>query len=133
MIEPGKNGRRSGTVAKGRCEAGCVAKNGRPLARWILPGLSRARDPRGDRVRDPATADADAVAEHLRERSGEPGQTALAQARLAVERRPVRPTIPQAPMSLDAGTGSASGWINLPTCDSSGVSYRSLQPPLMLR
>ena len=36
MIEPGKNGRRSGSVAKGRCEAGCVAKNGRPLARWIL-------------------------------------------------------------------------------------------------
>ena len=36
MIEPGKNGRRSGSVAKGRCEAGCFAKNGRPLVRWIL-------------------------------------------------------------------------------------------------
>ena len=34
MIEPGKNGRRS--VAKGRCEAGCFAKNERPLVRWIL-------------------------------------------------------------------------------------------------
>ena len=55
MIEPGKNGRRSGSVAKGRCEAGCFAKNGRPLVRWILvrftvrsaspedaPGASRA-------------------------------------------------------------------------------------------
>ena len=31
MIEPGKNGHRSGSVAKGRCEAGCFAKNGRPL------------------------------------------------------------------------------------------------------
>ncbi|MYI64994.1 MAG: IS110 family transposase, partial [Gemmatimonadetes bacterium] len=36
MIGPGKNGRRSGSVAKGRCEAGCFAKNGRPLVRWIL-------------------------------------------------------------------------------------------------
>ena len=36
MIEPGKNGRRSGSVAKGRCEAGCFAKNERPLVRWIL-------------------------------------------------------------------------------------------------
>ncbi len=36
MIEPGKNGRRSGSVAKGRCETGCSAKNGRPLVRWIL-------------------------------------------------------------------------------------------------
>ena len=37
MIEPGKKGRRSGSVAKGRCETGCFAKNGRPLVRWILP------------------------------------------------------------------------------------------------
>ncbi len=42
MIEPGKNGRRSGSVAKGRCEAGCVAKNGRPLVRWILSGEALA-------------------------------------------------------------------------------------------
>ena len=40
MIEPGKNGRRSGSVAKGRCEAGCSAKNGRPLVRWILERLT---------------------------------------------------------------------------------------------
>ena len=40
MIEPGKNGRRSGSVAKGRCEAGCFAKNGRPLVRWILTDLN---------------------------------------------------------------------------------------------
>ena len=39
MIEPGKNGRRSGSVAKGRCEGGCFAKNGRPLVRWILTDL----------------------------------------------------------------------------------------------
>ncbi len=36
MIEPGKNGRRSGSVAKGRCEASCFVTNGRPLVRWIL-------------------------------------------------------------------------------------------------
>ena len=36
MIEPGKKGHRSGSVAKGRCEAGRFAKNGRPLVRWIL-------------------------------------------------------------------------------------------------
>ena len=50
MIEPGKNGRRSGSVAKGRCEPGCVAKNGRPLVRWILnckSGLRRGRLGRG--------------------------------------------------------------------------------------
>ncbi len=40
MIEPDKNGRRSGSVAKGRCEAGCFAKNGRPLVRWILVTLT---------------------------------------------------------------------------------------------
>ena len=43
MIEPGKNGRRSGSVAKGRCEAGCSAKNGRPLVRWILATLGDLR------------------------------------------------------------------------------------------
>ena len=49
MIDPGKNGRRS--VAKGRCEAGCFAKNERPLVRWILtplacvkPALGRLRN-----------------------------------------------------------------------------------------
>ena len=40
MIEPGKNGRRSGSVAKGRCEAARFAKNRRPLARWILTAAS---------------------------------------------------------------------------------------------
>ncbi len=78
MIEPGKNGRRSGSVAKGRCEAGCFAKNGRPLVRWILiheTGVQRAR---GRRVRYPPATAADAVAAHLRERLGEPVQTGLA-------------------------------------------------------
>ena len=78
MIEPGRNGRRSGSVAKGRCETGCSAKNGRPLVRWILTDLRRAKHPRGRRARDPATAAAEAVAGHLRERSGEPLQTHLA-------------------------------------------------------
>ena len=43
-----------------------------------LPGLSRAKHPRGRRARNPATAAADAVTEHLRERPGEPVQTDLA-------------------------------------------------------
>ncbi len=133
MIEPGKNGRRSGSVAKGRCEAGCFAKNGRPLVRWILNDLSRAKHPLGAAPGDPAAGTDDAVAEHLRERSGEPVQTALAQARLAIRRRPVRRTIPQAPISMDTGTGSAVGWINLTTCDSSGASLRLLVPPFAPR
>ena len=133
MIEPGRNGHRSGSVAKGRCEAGCFAKNGRPLARWILPDLSRVQHSLGRRVRNPGTAAADAVAEHLRTRFGEPVQAAFAQARLAVRRRPVRRTIPQAPMSMDTGTGSALGWINLTTCDSSGASPRLFVPPFTLQ
>ena len=52
MIEPGKNGRRSGSVAKGRCEAGCFAKNERPLVRWILSYRS---------VAEPALKDAHEV------------------------------------------------------------------------
>ena len=44
MIEPGRNGHRSGSVAKGRCEAGCFAKNGRPLARWILHMRGKAKN-----------------------------------------------------------------------------------------
>ncbi|MDE0075284.1 MAG: hypothetical protein OXR82_11020 [Gammaproteobacteria bacterium] len=88
---------------------------------------------RGGRVRDPATAAADAGQEHVGERSGKPVQAALAQARLAVTRRPVRRTSPQAPMSMDTGTGSALGWINLTTRDSSGASRRSLVLPFTLR
>jgi len=64
MIEPGKNRRRSGSVAKGRCETGCSAKNGRPLARWILPVLSDVRQPPGRGVRYPLSVAANAVAEH---------------------------------------------------------------------
>ncbi len=129
MIEPGKNGHRSGSVAKGRCEAGCFAKNGRPLVRWILTDLNRAKHPRGRHLREPAAGTADEVAAHLRERSGEPAQTHLArrgwrsdegQRCRAVQalRKPVRRTISPAPMSLGTGTGSGLGWINLTTCDS---------------
>ncbi len=78
MIGPGKNGRRSGSVAKGRCEAGCFAKNGRPLVRWILDNETGVREARGGRVRHRATAAGDAVAERLREPSGKPVQTDLA-------------------------------------------------------
>ena len=78
MIEPGKNGRRSGSVAKGLCEAGCFAKNGRPLVRWILTNISRVRQALGRGVRDTATAAVAAVSGHLRERSGGAVQTDLA-------------------------------------------------------
>ena len=44
MIEPGKNGHRSGSVAKGRCEAARFAKNGRLLVRWILT-TTNGREP----------------------------------------------------------------------------------------
>ena len=40
---------------------------------------------------------------------------------------------PPAPMSLDTGTGSALGWTNLATCDSSGASTRSLGLSFTLR
>ena len=126
MIEPGKNGRRSGSVAKGRCEAGCFAKSGRPLVRWILTNETGGREARGGRVRDPADAAADAVAAHLRERAGEPVQTDLAKRgwrwdggrrcrAVHALRTPERPTTPPAPMPMDTGTASALGWINLPT------------------
>ncbi len=78
MIEPGKNGRRSGSVAKGRCETGCSAKNGRPLARWILTYVSPVRQALGRGFQYPAAAAVAAVPGHLRERSGEPVQTDLA-------------------------------------------------------
>jgi len=84
------------------------------------------REARGGRVRDPAVVVADAVAAHLRERSGEPVQTDLAKRGWrwdigwrcrAVHAlwKPERPTISPAPMPMDTGTASALGWINLPT------------------
>ncbi len=126
MIEPGKNGRRSGSVAKGRCEAGCFVKNGRPLVRWILTDLRRAKHPRGRRAPDPAPAAADAVAEHLRKRSGGPVQTDLAKVgrrsdggqrcrAVHVSPMPERRLIPLAPASMDTGIGSSVGGINLTT------------------
>ncbi len=54
MIGPRKNGRRSGSVAKGRCEAGCFAKNGRPLVRWILARPPRPTSPWAAPVNGPA-------------------------------------------------------------------------------
>ena len=143
MIEPGKNGHRSGSVAKGRCEAGRFAKNGRPLVRWILPDISRVRPALWRGVPDPATAAVEAVAGYLRERAGEPVQTHLARRGWRSDegrrcrtvhalRKPERRTIAPAPMSLGMGTGSALGWINLTTCDSSGVSA-SLVLPVALR
>ena len=77
MIEPGKNGRRSGNVAKGRCETGRSAKNGRPLVRWILSGPSGVCQARRRRVRGPGVAAAaNAVAEHPCKRSCERVQRA---------------------------------------------------------
>ncbi|MCY3704472.1 MAG: VOC family protein [Gammaproteobacteria bacterium] len=73
MIEPGKNGRRSGSVAKGRCEAGCSAKNGRPLVRWILtPGRTYPRSPQAAGGANTQALcvfvdDVDAHCEHARE------------------------------------------------------------------
>ena len=126
MIGPGKNGRRSGSVAKGRCEAGCFAKNGRPLVRWILNHETSVREARGRRVQNPETAAANAVAEHLRERFEEPAQTDLVKpswrwARgkrrraIHVAPRPERRLIPPSPQLMDAGISSAVGWINLTT------------------
>ena len=46
--------------------------------------------------------------------------------------KPERRKTPPTPMSL--ATGSALGWINLTTCDSSGASPRCLVvPPFTLR
>ena len=109
-----------------------------------LPGLSRARQARGRRVRNPATVAADAVAKHLRERFGEPVQTDLAkrgwrwvegQRRRAVRalRKPKWRMIPPSPMSMDAGTASALGSINLTTRDSSVAWPRLLVLPFTLR
>jgi len=145
MIEPGKNGHRSGSVAKERCEAGCFAKNGRPLVRWILPDISRVQPALGSGVWDTATAAVEAVAGHLREHAGEPVQTHPArrgwrsdegQRFRAVHalQKPERRTIRPAPLPMDRGTGSALGWINLTTCDSSGDSPRCfVLPPFTLR
>jgi len=119
MIEPGRNGRRSGSVAKGRCEAGRFAKNGRPLARWILKHETGVRRARWGHFRDPANAAA-AVAEHSRARSGKPVQTDLAKrgGRCDEDQRcrvvhalqkPERRTISPAPMSLGMGTGFRPG------------------------
>ena len=84
------------------------------------------REAPGRRVRDPATAAADAVAEHLRERSGEPVQADLAKRGWRWDgdrrcravhglRKPERRLTPLAPPSMDTGIGSAVGWINLTT------------------
>ena len=110
-----------------------------------LTDLRRAKHPRGHRVPDPALDAAEAVAGHLRERSGEPVQTHLARRgwwwdvdrrcrAVHAFRKPERRTISLAPVSLGMGTGSAVGWINLATCDSSGSSPRCLvMPPFTLR
>ena len=91
-----------------------------------LNNETRVREARGGRVRDPAAAAVDAVAAHLRERSGEPVQTDLAKRGWRWDRgwryravhalqKPERPTITPAPMPMDTGTDSALGSINLPT------------------
>ncbi len=126
MIEPGKNGRRSGSVAKGRCEAGCFAKNGRPLVRWILNHETGVREARGRRAQNPETAAANAVAEHLRKRFGEPVQMDLVRRGWGCDggqrcravhalREPDRRLVPPAPMPMGTGTASDVGWINLTT------------------
>ena len=99
-----------------------------------LNDVSRVRPALGRGVRDTATAAVAAVSGHLRERSGKPVQTHPArrvwrsdegQRCRAVHalRKPTRRTISPAPLSLGMGTGSALGWINLTTCDSSGASF----------
>jgi len=93
--------------------------------RW-LNDETGVRAARGGRLRDPATAAADAVAANLRDRSGEPVQTDLArggwrwdggQRCRAVHAlwKLGRPTSPPEPMPMDTGTGAAVGWINLTT------------------
>ena len=122
MIEPGRNGRRSGSVAKGRCETGCSAKNGRPLVRWILNHETDVREARVLRAQNPETAAANAVAERFRE----PVQTDLVRRgwrcdggqrcrTVHVPRRPERRLIPVTPPSMDTGIGSTVRWINLTT------------------
>jgi len=109
-----------------------------------LHDISRVRHVLGRGVRDKATAAVAAVPGHLSERSGEPVQTDLArrgwrsdegQRRRTVHalRKQERRTISPAPMSRGMGTGSALGWINLTTCDSSGASPRWLVLPFTLR
>ena len=92
----------------------------------VIPGvcwltdLRRAKHRRGRRARDPATAAAEAVTEHLRERFGEPVQTHLATCGWRSDecrwcravhalRKPERRTISPAPMSLGMGTSFALG------------------------
>ncbi|MDE2973203.1 MAG: hypothetical protein OXU64_00565 [Gemmatimonadota bacterium] len=112
--------------------------------RWILHDISRVRSALGRGVQDTATAAADAVQEHLGKHSGEAVQTHLARRvwrsdegqrcwTVHALRKPERRTISPVPMSLGMGTGSALGWINLTTCDSSGSSTRSLGPSFTLR
>ena len=69
------------------------------------------REARGGRVQNPETAAADAVAEHLRERSREPVQTDLAKRGLAVGRRPpvVGPCAPEAEAANDPVIADVDG------------------------
>ena len=77
-------------------------------------------------ARDLANAAAEAVAAHPREPFGEPVQTDLVKRGWWPDRgqrcravhappKPEQRLMPRAPASMDTGTGSAVGWINLTT------------------
>ena len=91
-----------------------------------LTGFSRVQHRRRQRARNPETAAADAVAEHLRERFGEPFQTDLAKRgwrwdggqrcrAVHVSPKPEPRLIPRASAPMDTDISSAVGWINLTT------------------
>ena len=150
MIEPDKNGHRSGSVARGVARQVASGKTGVRLT-WILTPISGVPYPisgvrraRRRRVRDPSSSTGNAVAGNHRKRSGEPVQTALAKCErrrdggqrcraVHVPPKPERRLSLPAPLSMDTGTGSAVGWINLTTCVSSGKSPRSIVLPFRLR
>ena len=84
------------------------------------------REARGRRAQNPETAAANAVAEHLRARFGEPVQMDLAKRggrwdrgwrcrAVHALREPDRRLVPPAPMPMSTGTASDVGWINLTT------------------
>ena len=75
MIEPDKNGHRSGSVARGVARQVASGKTGVRLT-WILSAQTGVRQARRRRVRDPLAPTANAVAEHARARFGEPVQHA---------------------------------------------------------
>ena len=107
------------SLRRGRTECGPKEYAGSPAL-----GLSRVRQARRRHVRDPAAAAADAVAEHPRERSGEPVQRASRSAAdggmeaprcraVHVPAKPERRLIPASARVGGTGISSAAWWINM--------------------